>query len=295
MKKEPSAAKPFAVELDPPSAPDLAKFLSGAQELWAHGASAITLADCPFASPRMDPILLACLLQEKYGIAALPHLTCRDRNLNAIQAALTGLSAQNVGQVLLVTGDPIPADRRRAVKSVFNFNSRELIRFASSLNEMLLAQKPLRLFAALNVNALNFQHELIRAREKELAGAYGFFTQPVLTDAALLNLREARKVLNGQIYGGIMPIVSEKNALHLSREVSGIRVDPAIAAAYAGADRARGEELAVEISTRFAGEMEASVDGFYLITPFGRTALICRIMDSIRALGENEASAGSSL
>ena len=39
------------------------------------------------------------------------------------------------------------------------------------------------------------------------------------------------------------------------------------------------EALAVEISTDFAREIAPFVDGFYLVTPFGRTSLIARILD----------------
>ena len=284
MNKQTENAIRFAVELDPPATADAGRFLSGARELWEQQADMITLADCPFGMPTMDSILLACKLQREYGITALPHLACRDRNFNAIQAALMGLSAEKVGQVLLVTGDPIPLERRSLIKSVFNGNSRELIRFAASLNETVLAENPLRFFAALNVNAVNFSHELRLAQEKEASGAVGFFTQPVLTKEALENLMAAREALSAELWGGIMPIVSERNARYLATSVSGIRVDGKIIEAYAGADRVRGEDLATEISTKAAGSMLPYTDGIYLMTPFGRTGLVCRIMESIRAL-----------
>ena len=86
----------------------------------------------------------------------------------------------------------------------------------------------------------------------------------------------------GKIVGGILPIVSRQNALYLNREISGISVDEKTIALYEGADRARGEELAVEISTGMARRMAPFVDGYYLITPFSRTALIVRIMEEIR-------------
>ena len=76
--------------------------------------------------------------------------------------------------------------------------------------------------------------------------------------------------------------VSGRNAVYLQREVHGVIVDDAIAARYEGADRERGEALALEISADFARRMRPSVDGYYLMTPFGRTGLVCRIMDAIR-------------
>ena len=62
---------------------------------------------------------------------------------------------------------------------------------------------------------------------------------------------------------------------------------------YAAAERLRcrperdekGEELAVKISVEIAGQIAPYVDGFYIMTPFGRAALVGRIMDGIRQAG----------
>ena len=273
--------RPFAVELDPPDGADVSRFMAGARELQRLGADLITVADCPVARARIDSSLMACKLHRELGVNVLPHMTCRDRNLNATQALLLGLCAEGIGNVLVITGDPIPAASRDEVKSVYNFNSRKLIRYIEGLNRSVLPT-PFRIFAALNVNVRNFSVQLDLARQKEEAGAVGFFTQPVLSEQGLENLMRAREELHGKLLGGILPIVSRRNALFLNSEIAGITVDESIAARYEGADRERGEELAVEISTDFARRMRPYVDGYYLITPFGRTALIGRILEGLR-------------
>ena len=96
------------VELDPPRSADIGGFMEGARQLEQEGADAITIADCPIGRARMDSSLLACKLSRELGIEALPHMTCRDRNVNATKALLLGLSMENVHNVLVVTGDPIP-------------------------------------------------------------------------------------------------------------------------------------------------------------------------------------------
>ena len=110
----------------------------------------------------------------------------------------------------------------------------------------------------------------------------GFLTRPVLSAPGLENLQKARETLKGKLLGGIMPIVSQRNAVFLQSQVHGVVVDEQIVARYAGADRAQGEELAMEISAETARAIRPFVDGYYLMTPFGRTGLVCRIMDSIR-------------
>lgn len=275
------AEKPFAVELDSPVNADVTKFMAGARELQAAGASIITIADCPIARARMDSSLMACKLRRELNMDALPHMTCRDRNQNATQALLLGLSAEGVRNVLIVTGDPIPSAARDEVKSVYNFNSRKLIKYVAGLNESMLSS-PFHIFGALNVNARNFHMQLSLAQQKEENGCVGFLTQPVLTEQALENLILARQTLKGRILGGIIPVVSQKNALFMNSEIAGITVSEKIVAAYEGADRETGEALAVDISAAVAKAIAPYVDGYYLMTPFGRTGLMARIMDRIR-------------
>lgn len=274
------AKRPIAVELDPPENADIAQFMSGAKALKEYGASVITIADCPIARARMDSSILACKLHRELGIGVLPHLTCRDRNLNAIKALLLGLCAEGVHNILTVTGDPIPSASRDEVKSVYNFNSRMLAGYITALGEQSLPA-PFHIFGALNVNARNFDVQLRIAAEKEANGVCGFLTQPVLTEQAVENLKRARATLKGKILGGIFPIVSHKNACFLNSEVAGIAVSDEIIAMYEGADREKGEELAVKISANIANIIHGYTDGYYLITPFSRTKLIGRIIKEI--------------
>ena len=197
---------------------------------------------------------------------------------------VVGCSLLGVAAVLLVTGDPVPSESRDEVKSVFNFNSRKLARYVSSLGEDTFST-PFRLFGALNLNARNFDVQLRLAREKEDCGIRGFLTQPVLSREALDNLRRARETLRGKLLGGIFPVVSYRNACFLNNEVAGIRVCEEIIRLYRDKSREEGEALALEISAAVAKEAAPFVDGFYLMTPFQRVGLIARLLDRFRADG----------
>lgn len=278
------ARKPIAVELDPPEGSNADKFMACAAELQKAGADLITIADCPIARPRMDASLLACRIRRELGMNAMPHMTCRDRNRNAAQALLLGLAAEDIHNVLIVTGDPLPSQTRDEVRSVYHFNSRKLIAFVNDMGAESL-DASFHVFAALNVNARSFDIQLQLAKEKEENGAEGFFTQPILTEQALENLKTARKALKGKLLGGVMPIISQRNARFMASEVAGVEVDERIIRAYEGADRQKGEELAEALCLRLATDIAPYVDGFYLMTPFSRTALMARIMDNIRKAG----------
>lgn len=274
------------VELDPPRSADIGGFMEGARQLEQEGADAITIADCPIGRARMDSSLLACKLSRELGIEALPHMTCRDRNVNATKALLLGLSMENVHNVLVVTGDPIPTSDRGSVKSVYQFNSRVLAKFIRGLSES-DETDPFFVFGGLNINAVRFDLELERAKEKMDCDVSAFLTQPVLSERAALNLEQARKTLGGaKLIGGLFPVVSEKNARFLQSEVHGITVDDVVVRAYAGLDREQGEALAVRLCEAAAKRIAPFTDGYYIMTPFQRVGLVCRVMRATRNLAE---------
>ena len=273
---------PIAVELDPPEVGNADKFMAGARELMEAGVHAITIADNPIARARMDAAMLAGRVQRSLGLEPIPHMTCRDRNLNAIKSILLGLSAEGIHNMIAITGDPVPTAERDEVKSVYQFNSRKLSAFITSLGER-GDVVPFHVFGALNVNSLHFPSQLGLAKKKMEAGMTGFFTQPVLSTRAKENLRTARDTLPGAlILGGIMPVVSERNARFMESEISGIHVEERIINAYHGLDREAAEELAVKLSLEIAKDIEPYIDGYYIITPFARTALVARIVKGLK-------------
>ena len=227
LRKLNAGKKVIAIELDSPKDADLTNYLAGAKRLQAAGADLLTIADCPIARARMDSSLVACRVHRELGLCTLPHMTCRDRNLNATKALLLGLYAEGVREVLAITGDPIPTAERDEVKNVYQFNSRKLAQYIVSLaGEGREMPSPMTVFGALNLNARNFEVELRRAGEKLENGMSGFLTQPVLSEQAVENLRRTRETLGerAKILAGIMPVVSQRNAIFMENEVNGIHV-----------------------------------------------------------------------
>ncbi len=277
-----SGKKVIAVEFDSPKNADVSKFMEAAAQLQQSGIDAMTIADCPIAVARMDSTLLACKVKRELDLDIIPHMTCRDRNTNATKALLLGAHAEGVRNVLFITGDPIPTAQRDEVKQVYQFNSRKMMGYVNSLNDELFAEAPMAMFGALNVNAVNFDVELKRAQQKMQEGCIGFLTQPVMTEESMENIRLARKTLEGAyILGGIIPVVSERNARFMNEEINGITIPQEMIDAYVGADRKEGERLGITFSCRIAEKIAPFVDGFYFMTPFGRVSLISQIIQTI--------------
>ena len=285
LRKLNAGEKVIAIELDSPRVADLSGYLDGARRLQAAGADLLTIADCPIAQARMDSSLVACRVHRELGMCALPHMTCRDRNLNATKALLLGLYAEGVREVLAITGDPIPTAERDEVKNVYQFNSRKLAQYIVSLaGEGREMPGPMTVFGALNLNARNFDVELRRAKEKLENGMSGFLTQPVLSAQAVENLKKSRETLgaDAKILAGIMPVVSQRNAIFMENEINGIHVEDWIIEKFAGLDRAQGEELGLAISLEMAKAALPYADGLYLMTPFNRVALMERLIGRLK-------------
>ena len=276
--------KMLAIELDPPPDDDISNFMEGARLFSEAGADIITIADCPIGRPRADSCMLAAKIKRELGVEALPHMTCRDRNLNATHALLLGLSIEGIRDVLIVTGDPIPKEVRETVKCIFNFGSVTLMKYISELNEATF-KSPMTIYGALNVNSLSFDSQLEHARDKIEVGCKGFLTQPVLSDTAIENIKRAGDVLDAKILGGIYPPVSYNNAVFMNEKVHGVSVGEDIIAMYEGLDRQEGERLGEKIALDMARKIHPYVDGYYLMTPFKRITMMTNIIEAMKQEG----------
>lgn len=281
-KKLFAGEKVIVVELDPPIEPDIDFFMEGAARYKYAGVDAIDIADCPIAKARIDSSILACKVTRELGLTTIPHMTCRDRNINATKALLLGLNVEGVNNVLTVTGDPVPTAMRDQVKTMFSYNSAMLARHIQSLNEEVFEENPFMVSGALNINALQFDSQIRHAKKKIENGVSVLFTQPVLSERGFANLKRAREELDVKILGGIMPVVSYRNACFMNNEMAGIDVQDTIVSMYQDKNREEGEELAYRISTAIIDKITDYVDGYYLITPFKRVELLLRIIHYVK-------------
>jgi homocysteine S-methyltransferase len=267
--------KRLLVEVDPPMDGAPGFVIKAAASLKAAGISAVTLADSPLGKARADSVLTAAKVKSETGADVIPHIACRDRNRIAIKAALLGASMFGIDKILAVTGDPV---YEQAGRRVFEFNSRELISYAKSLNADVFAERPFEIGAAINVNAINFPHELERARRKAEAGASFFLSQPIFGERGAEALAKAREALNCRLFAGVLPVAGYKNAMFLNNEVSGIEIP----GGFIEALREAPEEDAADLSVGFASDIIRMVydkaDGFYIMTPLKRLSLVKKLI-----------------
>jgi homocysteine S-methyltransferase len=118
--------------------------------------------------------------------------------------------------------------------------------------------------------------------KKAEAGAEFFLTQPIFEESVIDYLTKMDKPENVKILGGIMPMVSYKNAQFLNNEIPGIKIPQEYIARFRE-DMAReeAEEVGIKIAVDIAIKIKKYVNGFYFIAPFNRVNMIVNILKEV--------------
>lgn len=267
-------------ELDPPRGPDPAATL--AEALAVRGfVDAVNISDCPQANLRMTPIAAAHLVQERVGLEAIVHLTCRDRNVLGLQAELLGAHALGVRNVLVLGGDPPERGDHPTARGVFEAGPVELARIARGLNDgRSLAGRELdgrtgfTVGVAANPGAADLARETERLHEKAEAGAQFAQTQPVFEAATVERFLYALGTPPIPILYGVLPVRSPEMAGRVSRwtHVPDALVDDL---------RARGNAAGIGWAQRVVRDLRAlGVPGVHLY-PLGRPAVVAQVLDAL--------------
>ncbi|HEY9594100.1 MAG TPA: bifunctional homocysteine S-methyltransferase/methylenetetrahydrofolate reductase, partial [Spirochaetia bacterium] len=232
------------VELVPPRGLDVRGILESGRLLKSKGIDAVNVPDSPRAQVKMGAIAAAVVLQREAGIEAIPHITCKDKNLLALQADLLGSHALGIRNILVVTGDPPNMGTYPDATAVFNVDAIGLANLVNMLNHGYdLGHNPVGAptgfcyGVALNPGAVNPQRERERFLWKLDAGAEFAITQPVFDAEPLLrfldSLGGARRI---PVVAGIWPLTSLRNAEFMKNEVPGVIVPDAVVARMARCD-----------------------------------------------------------
>ncbi len=271
--------KIIAVELAPPIDTNYEKIMDAANELKQSGVDIITFPDSPSGRMRADSILMSVKVANEAKINVLPHICCRDRNAIAIRSELLGAHINGIKNMLVITGDPVPAMVRENVKSVFNFDSVGVMKTIQEMNNDLFKEDPIVYGGALNYNRRNIEIEINRINKKIAAGAQFFLSQPIFTSEDAEKLRYIKSKVDTKILCGLMPLISQRNAKFIQNEMSDIHVTDEIVALFSPEkSKEEGEAVGVSIARQMIEKTKDFVDGYYLIIPFSRAYLFERIM-----------------
>ncbi|MDO5294391.1 MAG: bifunctional homocysteine S-methyltransferase/methylenetetrahydrofolate reductase [bacterium] len=270
--------KVIAVELDPPYDANYDKLIEQAQTLKHRGVDILTMADSPMGRSRVDSILMSVKIASEVGIHVMPHVCCRDKNMIAMRSGLLGAYINDIRNLLVVTGDPVPSDSRTSVSSVFDYNSIRLMQFVKEMNEEHFKEDPIYYGGALNYARGNVDKVIERMNKKIAAGCKYFLTQPVYSEEDIVRLRYIRSKVDTKLLCGIMPFVSYRNANFVKNEFFGIDVPDEILNRYRpDMSKQEAEAVGAQLANELIEKTKDFADGYYFMLPFNRVSLLEKI------------------
>lgn len=272
--------KLIAVELAPPLNAEDEKVLNAARMLKKSDVDVLTFPDSPSGRTRIDSVLMAEKVKRETGMCVMPHICCRDKNAIAMRSLFMGAHINDINNMLIITGDPVPSMSRQTVKSVFNFDSVGLMQIANEMNEDIFKSAPLSYGGAINQGRKNLDVEIKRVHKKLEAGAEFFLSQPIFTKQDADRLAEIKNKTGARILCGIMPLISRKNALFMKNEIAGISVSDELIERYPmEATKEEGEAVGIAIACEMMEYTKDFADGYYFSFPFNRVYMLKKIME----------------
>ena len=271
--------KVVAVELDPPFDAEDKKIIACAEYLKEQQVDIITMADSPMGRSRIDSVLMSIKIRQVTGMPVMPHVCCRDKNIIAMRSSLLGAYINDIRNILIVTGDPVPDGSRLKTTGVFDYNSIRLMEYVKEMNAEHFHEEPMVYGGALNPGLSNVEKVIERMQKKIAAGASYFLTQPIYSDETIEKIRYIKSKVDTKILCGIMPFVSYTNANFIKNEFSGIHVPEDIVARYhKEMSKEEAELVGAKIANEIIEKLEPYTDGYYFMLPFNRVSFMDKIV-----------------
>jgi homocysteine S-methyltransferase len=279
-----SVRLPIICEIDPPSTLAIQKSSDAIIAAVDAGAQAISMADNPLATIKIENLAFAAFLRQRTDIPIVLHCTGRDRNLLGLQSFMLGAQVLGIEALLCVTGDP--SNQHGGPSNVFDANSLGLIKMAAHLNRgrNLLGkdigmQTDFSIGAAVNPNLDDFSPQLRHLKNKVAAGARFAMTQPMYEPGAITAFLAAARSLDIKIFVGIMPALSSRTAEYLHHEVPGIVIPQKLRDLLKKKENAEYQKQAgLEYIRQLISDIASKVDGLYLIAPHTQPLVLSELV-----------------
>lgn len=281
----------ITVELSPPKGTDISRIVQIAKQLKGR-VDAINVPDCQRSVLKMSSMVASKIIQDEVGIETVWQLTCRDRNMIALQADLIGASAMGLKNILALTGDPVQVgDQREVAKQVFHLEAVRLLDLLNALNQGLDATgralprggTEFTVGAALNPFRLSNHAQKMRLCQKLERQVSFFQTQPVYTVDVVERMTEILAEAAAQVGRpvpklmiGLIPPRNADAARLMNQSVSGITIPPDFI------DLLERSENPLQESFRYCAEVVSQLgglcDGFHFM-PVGMESQAAALLD----------------
>ncbi len=259
-------------EIITPKGTDMSALYNTAQNLKGR-ADAFLVTDMPNAVMSMGSLAASCLLKQK-GFEPIYNISCRDRNLLAIQSDLLSASALGLENIYITDGDDITLGDHPGSTPVNEINSAKLISLAKRLQEGYdssgseLAGRPkFHVGAYVNSNAKVHALDLeIDQMEDKIKQEVAYFITPAIFDLKPFEefMGRVRKRYKVPIIAEVILLKSVATAKFINKHIDNVRVPDEII------DRmqAAGDKLAesISITAEIIKGLRDICDGIYVVS-----------------------------
>lgn len=262
-----------SVELNPPKGTDLEKLYAQAAAVLGQ-VDAFDFTDSHLAKMALSPIVAAYLVKQRFRADVIFNLTCRDRNLIALQSELLGAAALGLENVLVLTGDPPQVGDHPQAKPVYDLDPLGFIRLIKQLNNGFDgAGNPLSgipsFFVGVTTNpGGDIQVEVKKLRDRVEAGADFAITQAVYDPEVFRRFYEEVKGLEVPLIVGVIPLKSYPFACYLQEKVPGIVIPERSLQRMAQAPPGEARRVGVQIVLEVLEEVLPYASGVHIM-PIG--------------------------
>lgn len=274
----------FAVtgEIGPPKGVDIEECLKDADKLRGR-VIAINVTDLQSAVLRIGSMAISAKLVQQ-GLEPVYQLTCRDRNRLALQSDLLSAWALGIENVLCLTGDHPQLGDHTEAKPVYDIDSVQLLKAASTLNQghdmaghELQGNPNLFLGAVVTPASDPIEPQIIKMKKKIEAGARFFQTQAIYEPENFEQFMNRVQGLQMPVMAGIVVLKSAAMARFMNENVAGIKVPDSIIEEMAETQKEDRKKKAVEISARIIRQVKPFCQGIHIM-PLGWDALVPEII-----------------
>jgi homocysteine S-methyltransferase len=248
------------------------------------------VSDAPLARMRMSPWAVAFLIAERVGLETVLHFPVRGRNLLRLQGDLLAAHAMNIRNVFVTMGDPNKIGDYPESFDTYDVVSTGLLnliekRFNSGVDQAGKSIGQPTVFtagAALNMNPSDMERELKLTQRKKQNGAKFFLTQPIFDPPVVTRFLERYEDFHGEsldvpVVAGLLPLYTPRHAAFLHNEVPGMIIPDELRQRMDDAQNPEAEGIL--IAQELLQELHQTVQGAYLMPPFGRYYLAAEVIE----------------
>lgn len=265
------AGRPLlCLEVNPPRGTDVSAVLDRYAGL--EGVDLVNVTDSALAKMKLSGIVFGALFKQRYGIEPVVNLSCRDRNVIALQADLLGAWSLGVRSIVALTGDAVTVGDLPDAKGVFEVNSIGLLNILKQLNSgkdltgsELKGKTDFVPGVVVNPNARNRDAEIRRlVRKREAGGTYSL-SQPVFDVESAEGFFAAAKDSGVDNFVGLLPFKTAK-AFEAVAKIPGIKVPEGLLEKARSLPERDVAKFSMDIACEIAERVRPHVRGFHVIS-----------------------------